>query len=197
MVFNNVILRTSTSVKQTLTRAVLMPFVTTPTDPSIAHVNLDIKQMEKTAQVIFILVSGLLPWHQKLCVYFSVTFVCLIHSLLFPSFSLTTHFVCSYKRTSVGLPFSRQLIGIHRANLAYCHWCSTMISDIDECELEAHNCSSNAICNNTKGSYNCTCKPAYEGDGNNCTVNFFRKFVVFADHRKHCRFYFSVIRCSL
>ena len=37
-----------------------MAFVTTPTDPLIAHVNLDIKQMEKTAQVIFILVSGLL-----------------------------------------------------------------------------------------------------------------------------------------
>ena len=48
MVFNNnVILQTSTSVKQTLTCAVLMPFVTTPTDPSIAHVNLDIKEMEK------------------------------------------------------------------------------------------------------------------------------------------------------
>ena len=60
MVFNNVILQTSTNVKQTLTRAVLMPFVTTSTDPSIAHVNLDIKEMEKTAQVIFIVVSGLL-----------------------------------------------------------------------------------------------------------------------------------------
>ena len=42
-----------------------------------------------------------------------------------------------------------------------------MISDINECG-EAHNCSSNAVCNNTKGSYNCTCKPGYEGDGNNC-----------------------------
>ena len=58
MVFNNVLFQTSTSVKQTLTVAVLMPFVQTPTDPSIAHVNLDIKEMEKTAQVIFFLVSG-------------------------------------------------------------------------------------------------------------------------------------------
>ena len=55
-------------MKQTLTCAVLMPFGTTPTDPSIAHVDLDIKEMEKTAQVIFILVSGLLAWHQKLLV---------------------------------------------------------------------------------------------------------------------------------
>ena len=44
-----------------------------------------------------------------------------------------------------------------------------MISDINECEGKTHNCSSNAVCNNTKGSYNCTCKPGYEGDGNNCT----------------------------
>ena len=65
MVFKNVILQISTSVKQTLTCAVLMPFVTTSTDPLIAHVNLDIKQMEKTAQVIFILVSGLLAWYQR------------------------------------------------------------------------------------------------------------------------------------
>ena len=47
-------------MKQTLTCTVLMPFVTTPTDPSIAHVNLDIEEMEITAEGIFILVSGLL-----------------------------------------------------------------------------------------------------------------------------------------
>ena len=114
MVFNNVILQTSTSVKQTLTCAVLMPFVTTPMDPLIVHVNLDIEEMEKTAQVMFILVSGLLAWHQKLLV-----FVCLFD--LFSFISLTTYFVCSYKRTSVPLPLSRQLIGIRRANLVYCY----------------------------------------------------------------------------
>ena len=84
MVFNNVLFQTSTSVKQTLTGAVLMPFVTTPTDHSIGHINLDIKEMEKTAQVIFVLMSprsGLLAWHQKLCVCFLVT---LLYFLLFP-----------------------------------------------------------------------------------------------------------------
>ena len=53
-----------------------------------------------------------------------------------------------------------------------------MISDINECEGKAHNCSSNAVCNNTKRSYNCTCKPGYEGDGNHCTGNFFLNFVI-------------------
>ena len=49
-----------------------------------------------------------------------------------------------------------------------------MISDIDECDKGTHSCSSNAVCNNTKGSYNCTCKPGYKEDGDNCTGNFFQ-----------------------
>ena len=45
------------------------------------------------------------------------------------------------------------------------------ISDINECEEGTYNCSSNAVCNNTKGSYTCTSKPGYEEDGNNYTGN--------------------------
>ena len=41
-------------------------------------------------------------------------------------------------------------------------------SDIDECS-SANECHQNATCNNTKGSYNCTCKDGFEGDGKNCT----------------------------
>ena len=100
MVFNNVILQTSTSVKQTLTCAALMPFVTTPTDPLIAHVNLDIKQMEKTAQLIFIFSVWSARMASKTLCLFSV---CLFDSFSFVS--LTTHFVCSNKRTSVGYRF--------------------------------------------------------------------------------------------
>lgn len=48
-----------------------------------------------------------------------------------------------------------------------------MISDIDECDKGTHSCSFNAVCNNTMGSYNCTCKPGYEEDGDNCTGNYF------------------------
>ena len=39
---------------------------------------------------------------------------------------------------------------------------------IDECSIE-NDCHQNALCNNTKGSYNCTCKDGFEGDGKNCT----------------------------
>ena len=41
------------SVWQIHTIAVLMHFVTTPTDSSIAHANLDLREMEKTVQVVF------------------------------------------------------------------------------------------------------------------------------------------------
>ena len=45
------------------------------------------------------------------------------------------------------------------------------LSDIDECATETHICSVDAVCDNTKGSYNCTCKPGYSGDGRTCKGN--------------------------
>ncbi|XP_028415961.1 fibropellin-1-like [Dendronephthya gigantea] len=40
--------------------------------------------------------------------------------------------------------------------------------DVDEC-LPSSPCHSNATCNNTDGSYTCTCNSGYTGDGFNCT----------------------------
>ena len=43
-------------------------------------------------------------------------------------------------------------------------------SDYDECTEDTHNCSKEGgLCNNTKGSFNCTCKAGFTGDGHNCT----------------------------
>ena len=42
-------------------------------------------------------------------------------------------------------------------------------ADINECETGKLHCDSNGFCNNTKGSYICTCKPGYSGNGVNCT----------------------------
>ena len=44
----------------------------------------------------------------------------------------------------------------------------SFIPDIDECS-SANECDQNASCYNTKGSYNCTCKHGFEGDGKNCS----------------------------
>ena len=50
--------------------------------------------------------------------------------------------------------------------------------DIDECSLE-NDCHLDATCKNTKGSYNCTCKDGFEGDGrNNCTGKIHFKSII-------------------
>ena len=43
-----------------------------------------------------------------------------------------------------------------------------LVADIDECSSE-NECHLNAACTNIIGSYNCTCKNGYEGDGRNCS----------------------------
>ena len=40
--------------------------------------------------------------------------------------------------------------------------------DIDECANNTDNCDVNAYCNNTVGSYNCTCHAGYTGNGTTC-----------------------------
>ena len=44
--------------------------------------------------------------------------------------------------------------------------------DIDECALITHNCSKQAFCNNTEGSFNCSCKPGFAGNGTSCAGNY-------------------------
>lgn len=40
--------------------------------------------------------------------------------------------------------------------------------DLNECILETDNCSVNAICTNTAGSFTCKCKSGFTGDGKTC-----------------------------
>ena len=44
-----------------------------------------------------------------------------------------------------------------------------LLLDVDECAENSHSCHGNAYCNNTVGSYNCTCNSGYSGNGFNCT----------------------------
>lgn len=45
--------------------------------------------------------------------------------------------------------------------------------DIDECATASLYCSADATCKNTKGSYKCTCKQGFSGDGKECEGDIF------------------------
>ena len=40
--------------------------------------------------------------------------------------------------------------------------------DVDECSSGLHQCSLNATCTNSIGSYNCRCKLGFSGNGSHC-----------------------------
>ena len=40
--------------------------------------------------------------------------------------------------------------------------------DIDECSADSNPCDENADCTNTDGSYSCTCKEGFDGNGITC-----------------------------
>lgn len=42
------------------------------------------------------------------------------------------------------------------------------VLDVNECIASSPVCDVNAICNNTLGSYLCTCKLGFSGDGKTC-----------------------------
>ena len=41
-------------------------------------------------------------------------------------------------------------------------------TDINECELGVDQCTTNATCSNTEGSYECSCNTGFIGDGYTC-----------------------------
>ena len=47
-----------------------------------------------------------------------------------------------------------------------------LLTDIDECAANSHGCDLPAICNNTEGSFTCTCNVGYTGDGMWCKGEF-------------------------
>jgi len=46
--------------------------------------------------------------------------------------------------------------------------CIFTIADMDECAVDNGGCSPHADCVNTNGSFNCSCRTGYHGDGFLC-----------------------------
>ena len=70
-------------------------------------------------------------------------------------------------------------------------WCFFPVcADINECVDEVDNCSEDADCLNTIGSYDCSCVNGYEGDGIICTgyisASALPKTVSVAYRHKYC-----------
>lgn len=42
-------------------------------------------------------------------------------------------------------------------------------TDLDECVVGLDNCDGNAACTNTDGSFTCTCRAGFDGDGTTCS----------------------------
>lgn len=45
-------------------------------------------------------------------------------------------------------------------------------SDVDECEIGAHNCDMHASCLNVPGSFRCSCREGWVGNGIKCIGEF-------------------------
>lgn len=54
-------------------------------------------------------------------------------------------------------------VGVTRRTGTFC------VADLDECSNGTHKCNNNAECHNTLGSYRCTCKEGFSGDGFFCS----------------------------
>ena len=50
-------------------------------------------------------------------------------------------------------------------------------TDLDECRSGVDRCSENAICSNTEGSYECTCRNGFIGDGITCLSELIRTHI--------------------
>ena len=43
-----------------------------------------------------------------------------------------------------------------------------LIPDVNECDINANDCATDATCVNTNGSFTCACNQGFEGDGTLC-----------------------------
>ena len=65
-----------------------------------------------------------------------------------------------------------------------------IISDINECAMDDDDCSANAHCTNTPGSFDCTCDQGYSGNGVTCIGKWCEMHIGGANQRLGTFIYF-------
>ena len=65
-------------------------------------------------------------------------------------------------------------------------------TDVDECRYGRNRCDDYAYCTNTDGSYKCTCKYGYYGDGYKCT----KKPYYYGEQTKDCQYFVALLLTS-
>lgn len=71
-------------------------------------------------------------------------------------------------------------ICLYATTWAVCSWQDVVIfvSDIDECSKNGSPCDENADCLNNDGSYTCTCKDGFTGNGRVCDGKFLSAYKI-------------------
>lgn len=67
------------------------------------------------------------------------------------------------------------MIHQHRKSVLF-RCCRFLFLGVDECTIASRKCHANAVCGIVHGSYQCTCKPGYIGDGHSCTGKIFKGY---------------------
>ena len=63
--------------------------------------------------------------------------------------------------------YNQQALSYTRENIE-CFFSNPCLLDIDECSIDPRPCDENADCANSDGSYSCTCKQGFTGNGTIC-----------------------------
>ena len=147
------------SVSEGHTLAALMPIATIPKGLTTVHVNLDSLGVEENARVSITLRmlskgSGFFNLELSDQTKIKVTISRTVRKEDLPIYCCFYSCWCLY-------------IYFFNDNL-FLIICVFFCSDINECVRGIYKCSSDAFCNNTRGSYNCTCKPGFTGNGQEC-----------------------------
>ena len=101
-------------------------------------------------------------------------FYCALPNQTRPRFSIVHFAAQEKKKLKSNVFYNSSPYGARVINhLLYGYLTKTyFILDIDECAKDTDNCHADSTCTNTKGSFHCSCRHGYSGDGINCVGKY-------------------------